>query len=473
MPKTKFQSQSPPQLTTRNYFKDTKFTSLNATSTRTPVAPRKPPIGALLLNQLEYYNQIVYLKKKFVKSLESQCHKKREIYKIWSHWFIRVLSRNKYNWSLLTPIELELDETKTDHITRHMIENGIDVAIANRAYLSLIEDFNKLSDQSAENHFKLLHNNDQMKAVMSKIEISNNGCTSISTSMLTKGLNENNIYYLSLQGYYFSIKIPKDKYLFLKELYTGPPELEKFYLFEHCFNYYILDGKSLQWSIPRKVFHSLLKYNLQGELFASPINHFHNTYYSLFEIDRQYQSSGNYLNLINQSPQYIRSGLYEVNPPFIEEIFSETAQQIVSLLTSCSRPLAFLYIMPGWENLNGYDILTKSLYFCGQFKLEKYQHSYFQASNNKYIPACFQTVVILICNTAYREIYNTVQLLRNVEDNFTFMATGDKIDTIAAIGANDKIEINAVLQSSSSSKLRSKSKYPENYTSLSQWRTSL
>ena len=60
------------------------------------------------------------------------------------------------------------------------------------------------------------------------------------------------------------------------------------------------------------------------ELFASPLNHYYDQYYSLFDIDQMFGGLGNSLNL-KEFPE----GGYEANPPFVEHIMEKSALNIM------------------------------------------------------------------------------------------------------------------------------------------------
>ena len=217
---------------------------------------------------------------------------------------------------------------------------------------------------------------------------------------------------------FLNIKLTPDKFYRLREVYIGPPDLFLFYLFEYSFNYYLLDGKSLQWSIPTEVFDSLSKYDLRGELFASPVNKYCSTFYSLFEVDKFFSSQGNFFSL---STNKMPSGLYEVNPPFIEEIFTKSTQLILNHLEYQTEPLGFIYIMPGWVDLDGYNNLKNSRYYAGEVLLDKNRHCYFQSSNNKHIMASFETIVIVIGNDSFTQKYKIANILESVKKSFTIL----------------------------------------------------
>jgi len=80
------------------------------------------------------------------------------------------------------------------------------------------------------------------------------------------------------------------------------------------------------------------------ELFASPFNCYLPNYYSAFyDIDRFFGSSGSFFD----GP--IKSGSYEVNPPFVEEVMDQMADRLEFLLSNTEEPLSFVIVVPSWR----------------------------------------------------------------------------------------------------------------------------
>jgi phosphorylated CTD-interacting factor 1 len=70
-------------------------------------------------------------------------------------------------------------------------------------------------------------------------------------------------------------------------------------------------------------------------LFASPLNHCLDNYYSVFEIDKLFGSKGNSLKKTHLS------GGFEVNPPFIEETMEKTASMLINSLKKSTKENQF------------------------------------------------------------------------------------------------------------------------------------
>lgn len=132
----------------------------------------------------------------------------------------------------------------------------------------------------------------------------------------------------------------KDNYKAIEKLflehnknYSSRIELRDFFYFELSFNYDYIGGISYQWCVPPPVMDILKeKFQVQTELFASPLNHFYSKFYSLFEMDKIFGGLGNSLNI-----EELKEGGYECNPPFIEDIMEKNSKMIVKNLQRASE----------------------------------------------------------------------------------------------------------------------------------------
>ena len=126
-------------------------------------------------------------------------------------------------------------------------------------------------------------------------------------------------------------------------------------------NYHMLEGYSLQWSIPEKTIRYISEtFNCHTELFASPFNVKLKYYYSLFQRDMYFGSRGNFFNAPDSD--FIR-GSYEVNPPFIEIIFLNAIHRILKFLTIAEKNgerLTFIFIIPAWQDCPPLNIIENS-----------------------------------------------------------------------------------------------------------------
>ena len=149
-------------------------------------------------------------------------------------------------------------------------------------------------------------------------------------------------------------------------------------------------------------------YNNYFELFASSINSY-KLYCSLFyDIERYFNSYGNFFNI------NIIKGFFKANMPYDEEIMMKTCRKLVNMFNSSNEPLSCLICMPVWD-INGKKILNKKIeqYNYGKYEaldileksnlikfkkiLPKNQINYLSINNMKKIPAS-NTYIIVIEN---------------------------------------------------------------------------
>jgi hypothetical protein len=64
------------------------------------------------------------------------------------------------------------------------------------------------------------------------------------------------------------------------------------------------------------------------ECFASPFNHKFRTYYTMFEQDRDFGSSGNFFVMLERKGGILPPGRYEMNPPWMNAMY-ERLQEVI------------------------------------------------------------------------------------------------------------------------------------------------
>ncbi len=190
---------------------------------------------------------------------------------------------------------------------------------------------------------------------------------------------------LTTEQYNRCIKLYKHKFLVQQNIYLM------------CLNYYLLEGYSLQWSIPERTMKYISEeFNCHTELFASPLNVRLRHYYSLFNRDRYFGSRGNFFHAPDSD--FMR-GAFEVNAPFIEVVFSRTIDRILYLLSMAedsNERLTFIFIIPDWQNCTPLNILINSRFNVKWITLEKYKHAYYQSNNHEYIKVSFDTHIFIL-----------------------------------------------------------------------------
>lgn len=170
-------------------------------------------------------------------------------------------------------------------------------------------------------------------------------------------------------------------------------------------NYMLLDGLSYQWSLPPETFKLLSnKCDLKAELFASPLNHHVKNYYSLFEIDKEFGSSGDFFH--STYNDFSKGGFYEANPPFIESIFVRASHLILNYLEIArnntnkdNAGLMFMWIMPDWLDSYAYKRLRNSRFFRTELVFKKGLHKYWEYRKNRLIQANFNTYVLILSSS--------------------------------------------------------------------------
>jgi hypothetical protein len=323
----------------------------------------------------DYYSAIRQFKKYFIQNCGID--RKYEIHKTWSHWMIRNLSESKINLHMIPFPNHIINDIE---VIKHLISKGSNQNKVHQFYNQIITTVAKLYRTYHEYKEQLFKNTTLIEKISATIEQTE---------------TEDSIIILRYMSIY--IKFRKAIFDKLKTLYKGPINHRKFYLLEMGFNYYILDGKSHQWSIPNSTFEFLEhKMGAKVEFFASPINVHLPAYCSLFWVDQYFGAMDSFFNIeLNQSLE----GVYELNPPFIERIFIRSSEIILKLLTNSqlySKSLLFIYIMPQWTDSKGYQSLTQSEYLIEELVLKEQEHYYYQSSNQKKIIATFQSHILIL-----------------------------------------------------------------------------
>lgn len=330
------------------------------------------------LNEMEgYYREVREFKSFFVKNC--LVTKKYEAFKVWAHWLIRNLCNVNDNYHMI-PNKLVSKDTD---IIPHLIYKGADPDTAQKFYEQIVNKITSIYDKYHELKVQCLYDETKMEKLNSQI---------VYSVVIDSGTQ----YHMFKFRDTF-IKHNDIKYKKLVSLYTGDPKYFNFAMFEVGFNYYILDGHSLQWCIPPKTFDILInKLSVKTELFAAPMNVNLPIYCSLFLIDQKFGAMDNFFNL---EPQQILEGTYEVNPPFIEDIFIKSSHMVIDFLKQsqeAKKDLMFIYIMPDWLDSKGYQALVKSPFLIKEITLDKNNHYYYQSSNDRVVQANFDTHILVI-----------------------------------------------------------------------------
>jgi hypothetical protein len=147
---------------------------------------------------------------------------------------------------------------------------------------------------------------------------------------------------------------------------------------------------SSQWAIPIEVYKLFYKLGARIEGFASPINsRFYDqtlfpdaSFCSLFKIDKQFGSIGNFFSL---KAKQLSEKVFVLNPPFIPNIMINTAKFVIE------KNIKAFIILPNWEDFDAIEMLKKV--YNNYIILQKGYHVYENADTKKMIKATFDTIV--------------------------------------------------------------------------------
>ena len=161
--------------------------------------------------------------------------------------------------------------------------------------------------------------------------------------------------------------------------------------------YNVLGDNGLQWAVPPAVM-DLFQNTLgcQTELFASPSNHRYQNYYSLFPIDKQLGSLGNFFEAPMENFQ---EGVFQVNPPFIDSVFTKTTEIILNCLRDAQRngrQLTFIYVMPNWSKFSTLRRSLESEFCVKTVELKAHDHHYYVYSTGTFVKAKFGSMIIFL-----------------------------------------------------------------------------
>ena len=337
----------------------------------------------------QYYVDFKEFKYMFVR--KCMVWKKYEAYKVWAQWLIRNLCHVTHNYHIMPP-DHAIDND--NDIITHLQEKGLETQQITSFYQQIKQYVSQLYQQY--HRAKV----DQMTHVEQMIQTDQK----ITCETIVHNGKEVCIY---RYGTVF-IKYNRDVRDLLVHRYTGDPKCLRFCLFEMGFNYYMLDGHSFQWCLPPKAFGTLEKMlAIKTEFFASPMNACLPRYYSLFHVDRLFGAIDNFFNL---DVSTILEGIYEMNPPFIEQIFVESSKMVVDMLQrsqQLKKDLMFVYVMPNWIDSGGYQQLVHSGYLVDELVLENKKHFYYQSVKHRLIAANFETHILVVGTSIARSRWDT------------------------------------------------------------------
>jgi len=205
----------------------------------------------------------------------------------------------------------------------------------------------------------------------------------------------------------WSHQIPMSVYHKLSSIHNGDPSEFPDDLWKTVSTYKTLDGYTFHLNLSPEAHQILSEYGVVGELFASPFNHYSPRYYSLFDSDKKFGSRG---NIFLANDQDFNEGLFLVHPPDNSKFINISAQMILDwleLANENNKELTFVYVMPN-QNNSGIELLLESDMLREQFRLEEYQHYYYDSWHQKHVKSNHHTS-FLILSTAYEQWIKTLR----------------------------------------------------------------
>lgn len=115
-----------------------------------------------------------------------------------------------------------------------------------------------------------------------------------------------------------------------------------------------------------------------GECFASPLNctlaRFSSAFGGAFE--RCFGSGGSFFDAAHCGELVARGGVYEANPPFLEEHMLAMALVLEHCLRRCAAPLTFVVFVPQWRDSPYFELLQRSRFTRFARDALKGEHEY-------------------------------------------------------------------------------------------------
>lgn len=330
---------------------------------------------------IKYIHNVLLLRNRF--SAVSNIKQGSEIMKIWARWIIT-------HRSLCVQDNLFLpdDEVFDSQLIVELQDKGVSLDYSIFLHGWLIQQcaiVNKNYNPVATVEFGGVHGDIPIKLYTCKNKIKLH-CD------LTKG-----IVPLFGAGLELDQVLPINVYNRMSRNYTGIRSHKNTYIWLCSTMYSLLDGKGLQWAVPPNVM-SLLQsgFGCYTELFASPLNTYNRNYYSLFPLDNVFGSKGNFFTAPDSN---FKSGAYEINPPFIDQLFTKTSERVLRLLDKADHDgneLTFIYVMPEWRDFTTYNMIAESRFCVKRIHLRSGQHRYYQYCTGTYIPARFGSYMFFL-----------------------------------------------------------------------------
>ena len=326
---------------------------------------------------VEYLYHIIQLKNWFI--CFAGADKKYESFKIWARWLITHMSIRPQPDGFFPTAGIKHDL----QIINELVSKGCSESKAETHYRIFVDMVDHMSKKLNYDHYSYNYNSYIISNYLERDQVN-------------KTIKIKHPKYQELDCI-----MSKCMYEKLKRLHSdcglGIKRFSDYHIWKINALYNILDGASLQWSIPHKLFDFLhMEFNCDTELFASPFNCYYKKYYSLYPSDTYFGSRGNFFRAPEKD---FIEGCFQINPPFIDILFSKVSECVLSYLDTADengKKLTFIYVMPDWSEVDGYDILVESKYCNAAITINARDHYYYQANRHNYIKVFFNTKVLIM-----------------------------------------------------------------------------
>jgi phosphorylated CTD-interacting factor 1 len=184
----------------------------------------------------------------------------------------------------------------------------------------------------------------------------------------------------------------------------------------------------LQGALPHHVFDDLERLcGIQHECFASPLNCHYPAYCSAFpDTDGCFGSSGSFFEF---EPT---DGAFEVNPPFVTEIMTETVLRVKSLLGKAAErgaPLLYFIVVPTWSDAFFYKQLQGCPHKKWENEFPRSTHEYIDGMQHRVHRTTWEanvaTTAFLLCTREAERLYRITPLTFTVIKEAFLRATAD------------------------------------------------
>lgn len=109
------------------------------------------------------------------------------------------------------------------------------------------------------------------------------------------------------------------------------------------------------------------------ECFASPFNHKFRTYYTMFEQDRDFGSSGNFFVMLGHRGGVLPPGRYEMNPPWMNAMY-ERLQEVMECTMDAGVDVLVVIMGPKWKDTKWIPGLTRIMEEAPEAYLKHSRH---------------------------------------------------------------------------------------------------